>query len=177
MNRTAKRHRCMRCGEEFACEHGPGDCAAQYDVMPNVIRRNAQGEPEVVPHCPETPTWEYVRARIARERAAVEAPPEGGHVNGKQQQAVLHASGGGHMNTATGEPVAKKNAEQFEDCLAHLPTAEQVAALRAIAEARDALDAREFAFEVAMELGFAFPASYREMLARISQYARAARRG
>lgn len=59
-----KQHQCMRCLEVFDCPT-PETCEAQYDVLPAMPRPGVLLDP----HCPEQPTWEWVRARIERERA------------------------------------------------------------------------------------------------------------
>lgn len=66
---THEVHRCMRCGEEFQCIHDgdPTRCTANYDVLPSLVRL-VDGRPVVEDHCPDSPTWEYVRARVERER-------------------------------------------------------------------------------------------------------------
>lgn len=48
---SAHVHRCMRCGQEFACRN-PGECQAGYMVIPSIITRDARGAPVVVQHCP-----------------------------------------------------------------------------------------------------------------------------
>lgn len=55
-----KRHRCLRCLEEFECPT-PTTCTAQYQVIPPIG------------HCPKQPDWDWIRARIERERAGAES--------------------------------------------------------------------------------------------------------
>lgn len=43
------RHRCMRCGQEFACP-APDICTADYDVLP-VIYVLKDGQPTRMEHC------------------------------------------------------------------------------------------------------------------------------
>lgn len=45
------KHRCMRCREEFVCQT-PDECIANYDVLPSIITRGADGRPVVTEHCP-----------------------------------------------------------------------------------------------------------------------------
>lgn len=41
-------HRCMRCGEEFACRN-VGACTAGYDVLPRIVEQGPDGPTH---HCP-----------------------------------------------------------------------------------------------------------------------------
>jgi hypothetical protein len=65
------RHRCRRCLEEFDCQN-PSTCEAGPDVLPNVVR-----DGKVERHCPDAPDWDWIRARIERERGrqSAEAKP------------------------------------------------------------------------------------------------------
>ena len=57
-------HRCGRCNERFACQHGPF-CEAGDVVMPNII----QPDGSIKAHCPLTPTWDWIRGYGDRMRA------------------------------------------------------------------------------------------------------------
>lgn len=55
------KHRCMRCHQTFACRT-PEFCAAQYDVLPNVVTIGAHG-PVVTAHCEQIDgVWQPVEA-------------------------------------------------------------------------------------------------------------------
>lgn len=62
------RHRCLRCDEEFDCRT-PDICVARHDVLPRIVELK-DGEVVISDHCPPTPTWDWIRARLARERIA-----------------------------------------------------------------------------------------------------------
>lgn len=47
-------HRCMRCNLLFECK--TEGCQAQFWAMPNIVVNR-----QIVEHCPQIPTWEWVR--------------------------------------------------------------------------------------------------------------------
>lgn len=62
-----KQHRCMRCGGVFDCQT-PDICIAQYDVLPTIVTEG----PTLSDHCPNPPTWEWIRANMVH-RSTLEA--------------------------------------------------------------------------------------------------------
>lgn len=61
-----KTHRCMRCNEVFACQHGP-NCQAGQMVLPVIV---SAGSYTTIEHCPPSPDWNWIRAYGDRMRAA-----------------------------------------------------------------------------------------------------------
>lgn len=61
------RHCCRRCHEEFDCRT-PGMCRAGFDVLPSIAEL-VDGKVILSDHCPDHPKWEWIRARVLRERS------------------------------------------------------------------------------------------------------------
>lgn len=58
------RHRCLRCSHEFECQ-SPTECIANYDVLPSIVTRGANGQPQLADHCAQDADgkWQPVAAR------------------------------------------------------------------------------------------------------------------